>query len=290
MTNLMESIFVLILLSGLRLSLPLIFAALGGYFSEKSGVAQIGLEAFLLIGAFTAATVANFAPSVFLSFLAAGLVSVLFAQIFCLLVLKMKSHSVVVGTGMNLLAMGLIPIVSKTVFNSTGSTPTHALNTVPFYWSYLIAVVMVLISYWLSEKTIWGLQMKFAGEKKAALESVGVSPIKRQWQSISYGAFITGLGGAVLSIFMASNYSPLMSAGRGFIALAAVIFSGWNLRKSLAICFLFGLSESVQIQMQSSALISAYVPSIIVQIFPYLLTLIVLFVFREKSQAPVELG
>ncbi len=286
----MDSFVVLIFLSGLRLSLPLFFAATGGYFSEKSGVAQIALEAFLLVGAFTAATVANFIPSVFISFVAAGLVSVLFAQFFCLLVLKMKSHSIVVGTGMNLLAMGLIPIVSKTVFNSTGSTPTHTLNTVSFYWAYLIVVAVGIISYLLSEKTIWGLQMKFAGEKKAALESIGVPPIKRQWQSVSYAAFITGLGGAVLSIFMASNYSPLMSAGRGFIALAAVIFSGWNLKKSLAICFLFGLSESVQIQMQSSALISAYVPSILVQIFPYLLTLVVLFVFREKSQAPVELA
>lgn len=290
MTNFMDSVFILILLSGLRLSLPLFFAASGGYFSEKSGVAQIALEAFLLIGAFTAATVAHFNPSLLLSFFAAGIMSLLFAQIFCLLVLKMKSHSIVVGTGMNLLAMGLIPIVSKTIFNSTGSTPTHELTTVPFYWAYVIAISVGLLSYWLSEKTIWGLQMKFAGEKKSALEAIGVSPQKRQWQSISYGAFVTGLGGAVLSIFMASNYSPLMSAGRGFIALAAVIFSGWNFRKSLAICFLFGLSESLQIQMQSSALISAYVPSIIVQIFPYILTLLALFIFREKSQAPVELG
>lgn len=286
----MDSVFVLILLSGLRLSLPLIFAASGGYFSEKSGVAQIALEAFLLIGAFTAATVAYFSSSLLFSFLAAGLVAALFAQIFCVLVLQMKSHSIVVGTGMNLLAMGMIPIISKTIFNSTGSTPTHTLNTIPFYWVFVIALVVAAISYWLSEKTIWGLQMKFAGEKKSALESIGVAPTKRQWQAITYGAFVTGLGGAVLSIFMASNYSPLMSAGRGFIALAAMIFSGWNFRKSIAICFLFGISESIQIQMQSNAAISAYVPSIIVQIFPYLLTLLALFIFREKSQAPVELS
>lgn len=286
----MDSVFILIILSGLRLSLPLLFAATGGYFSEKSGVAQIALESFLLVGAFTAASVATVVPSVFIAFLSAGLVSVLFAQIFCLLVLKMKSHSIVVGTGMNLLAMGIIPIISKSIFNSTGSTPTHTLNSIPFFWSYVIVLLVAITSYWLSEKTIWGLQMKFAGEKKSALESIGVSPLSRQWQSISFGAFVTGLGGAVLSIFMASNYSPLMSAGRGFIALAAVIFSGWNFRKSLAICFLFGISESIQIQMQSSALISNYLPSIVVQIFPYLLTLIVLFIFREKSQAPIELG
>ena len=257
MNELTDSVFFLVLLSGLRLSLPLIFAACGGYFSEKAGVAQIALESFLLIGAFTAASVAYFTSSIFLSIVLAGLMSALFAQIFCLLILKIKSHSIVVGTGMNLLAMGLIPIISKNIFNSTGSTPAHTLNSVPFYWAFVLVILISFLSYWLSEKTIWGLQMKFAGEKKSALESVGVSVVRRQWQSITYGAFVTGIGGAVLSLFMASSYSPLMSAGRGFIALAAVIFAGWNLNKSIAICFLFGLSEALQIQMQSNAQVAA---------------------------------
>lgn len=290
MSFITDSVFFLILLSSLRLSLPLVFAAFGGYFSEKSGVAQIALESFMLMGAFTAASVAYFYQSLAFSFLTAGAVSALFAQIFCVLVLKMKAHSIVVGTGMNLLAMGLIPIVSKVIFNSTGSTPAHRFNDLPFYLIFGIVIIVGFFSYWLSEKTIWGLQMKFAGEKKSALDSIGVSALARQWQSVTYGAFVTGLGGAILSLFMASSYSPLMSAGRGFIALAAVIFSGWKLQKTIAICFLFGLSEALQIQMQSNAMISAIVPSIVVQIFPYLLTLAALLFFREKGQAPVELG
>lgn len=284
-----DSMIVLILLSGLRLSLPLMFAAYGGYFSEKSGVAQIALEAFLLVGAFTAATTAYFSHSLVLSFLLAGLMSAFFAQIFCVLILKVKAHSIVVGTGVNLLAMGLIPIVSKSIFNSTGSTPSHSLDQVSPYWAFAILGLVAAFSYWLSEKTIWGLQMKFAGEKKAALEAIGVSATKRQWQSITYGAFVTGLGGAVLSIFMASNYSPLMSAGRGFMALAAVIFAAWNMNKSILICLLFGLSEALQIQIQSNAAMSAYIPAVITQMLPYILTLIALFIFKEKNQAPVEL-
>ncbi len=284
-----DSILFLILLSGLRLSVPIIFAGMGGYFSEKSGVAQIALEAFLLVGAFTAATVAYFTQSIIFSFLAAGLISTLFGQIFCLLTLKMRSHSIVVGTGLNLLAMGLIPIVSKTIFNSTGSTPSHSLSDVPFYWAFLLVTIVAVFSYWLSERTIWGLQMKFAGEKSAALAAIGVSTQARQWQAISYGAFVCGLGGAVLSIFMASSYSPMMSAGRGFIALAAVIFAGWNLRKSIGICFLFGLSEGLQIQMQSNGVLSSYVPGVVIQMFPYLLTLVALFIFKEKNKAPIEL-
>ncbi len=290
MSDFQDSLIILILMSGLRLSLPLLFAAIGGYFSEKSGVAQIALECFLLIGAFTAASMAYFTQSIWLSFLLAGIVSALFAQIFCFLILKIKSHSIVVGTGMNLLAFGLIPIVSKNLFNSTGSTPSHVLNSVPFFWAFAITGFTIVVSYWLSEKTIWGLQMKFAGEKTAALEAIGISPSKRRWQSITYAAFVTGLGGAVLSVFMASSYSPMMSAGRGFIALAAVIFGGWNLTKSIAICFLFGISESLQIQFQSNALISTIVPSVVLQMFPYLLTLAAIFIFKEKNHAPVELS
>ena len=284
-----DSFFILLLLSGFRLSLPLIFAAYAAYFSERSGVAQIAVESFLLIGAFTAAATAYLTQSLFLSFLLAGLVSALFAQIFCLLFLYIKSHSIIVGTGMNLLAMGLIPIVSKLLFNSTGSTPSHSLESVGIFWAYFILAVTTSVCFLLSEKSVWGLQMKFAGEKKSALESIGVSAEKRQWQSVTIGAFVGGMGGAILSIFMASSYSPMMSAGRGFIALAAVIFSGWSMPKSIAICFLFGLSEAFQIQLQSHAEFAVYIPAVVVQMIPYLLTLMALFIMKEKNQAPAEL-
>ncbi len=285
----MDSFFILLILSGLRLSLPLVFAACGGYFSEKSGVAQIALEAFLLVGAFTAATTAFYTHSVFLSFLMAGLVSMLFAQIFCVLVLFFNAHSIIVGTGLNLLAMGLIPILSKSLFNSTGSTPSHNLDLFNSTIPYLVLVMTFALSYWLSEKTIWGLQMKFAGEKKAALEAIGISFKKRQWQSISYGAFVTGLGGAILSTYMASSYSPLMSAGRGFIALAALIFGGWKLPRAAVICVFFGLFEALQIQLQSNQTLTARIPAEFIQMIPYLITLLALFLLKEKNQAPREL-
>jgi general nucleoside transport system permease protein len=285
----MDSFFILLLFSGFRLALPLMFAAYGGYFSERSGVAQISLEAFLLVGAFSAASTAYYTQSATLSFLIAGIVSLLFAQIFCVLVLVYKSHSIVVGTGLNLLAIGLIPIVSKTLFNSTGSTPSHQLELSKSALPFIILGLTVVISTFLSEKTIWGLQMKFAGEKKAALEAIGVSVRRRQWQSISYGAFVTGLGGAILSTYMASSYSPLMSAGRGFIALAAVIFSGWKIHRAVLICFLFGLFEALQIQLQSNQSVSAKIPAEFIQMIPYMITLLALFLLKEKNQSPHEL-
>lgn len=284
----MESAYFLILLSALRVSLPLLFAAAGGYFSEKSGVAQIALEAYLLVGAFTAATFTYYSKSLVVGYLAAAVFTALFSQIFSLLILKFKGNSIVVGTGMNLLAMGLIPIISKSVFNSTGSTPSIELAEPAPYFPYVVLVLTLSVAYWLSEKTIWGLQMKFAGEKKLALQSVGISPAIRQWQSLTFSAFVTGLGGAVLSTSLSSNYSPLMSSGRGFIALAALIFAGWNLPRALMVCLFFGLCEALQIQMQSNEAISAYIAAEFIQMIPYAATLIALLILRSKYP-PAEL-
>ena len=285
----MDSAVVLLLLSTLRVSLPLLFAATGGYFSEKSGVAQIALEAYLLVGAFSAASFTYFSNSLLVGYIGAAIVTALFAQLFCLLILKFKGNSIVIGTGLNLLAMGIIPIISKSVFNSTGSTPSIELASDSPYFPYVVLILTLAVSYWLSEKTIWGLQMKFAGEKKLALESVGINPKIRQWQSLTFSAFVTGLGGAVLSTSLSSNYSPLMSSGRGFIALAALIFAGWNLPRALLVCLFFGLCEALQIKLQSNALISGYVAAEFIQSIPYVATLMALLLLRSK-RPPAELS
>lgn len=287
--TLMSTTGMLLLLSTFRLSLPLFFATAGGYFSERSGVAQIALEAYLLVGAFTAASTAYFTQSLALSYIVAGVVAVLFAQIFCYLVLKLKANSIVIGTGLNLLAVGIIPIVSKSLFNSTGSTPSLEFDTSSALTPLLFLLASLIVSWWLSEKSIWGLQMKFAGEKKLALESIGVSVVARQWQSVSLGAFITGLGGAVLSTYLSSAYSPLMSAGRGYMALAAIIFAGWKLERALVMSLFFGLCDALQIQMQSSASVAAILPPDFIQMIPYVSTLLALLFFRGKNQAPAEL-
>lgn len=285
----MDSMLFLLLFSTIRLSLPLFFAAIGGYFSEKAGVAQIALEAYLLVGAFTAATAAYFSKSLLVGYLAAAIVTALFSQIFSILVLKFKGNSIVIGTGINLLAMGIIPLISKTVFNSTGSTPSLDETLHSPSLPYIILMLTFAFAFWLSEISVWGLQMKFAGEKKLALQSVGVSAIKRQWQSLTVSAFITGLGGAILSTSLSSNYSPLMSAGRGFIALAALIFSGWNLPRATLVCLFFGFCEALQIQLQSNQLISAYIAAEFIQMIPYLATLTALLLMKARFNPPAEL-
>ncbi len=288
-TAIQDSFLILLALATFRLALPLMLTSVGGYFSEKSGVPQIGLESYLLIGAFVAATVTYFSKSLVLGYASAGVSALILAQLFCWLVLRFKANAIVIGTGLNLFVMGLIPLMSKTIFDSTGSTP--GLESGPHSWAFPVTILILFLalSFYLSEKTVWGLQMKFAGEKQDALTAVGVSPVKRQWQSVSYGALITGVAGAILSTYLASSYSPLMSAGRGYIALAAVIFSGWNLRKAVLISLFFGLCEAVQIQAQSNALISARIPGEFIQMTPYLMTLLALVIFKTKRQAPKEL-
>lgn len=286
-------IFLGLVLATVRMSLPILFAASGGYFSEKSGVAQIALEAYLLIGAFTAAAVGFQTHSLVLAYLAAGLAAAVVAQIFNILIFKLKANSIVVGTGMNLLAMGIIPIVSKTLFESTGSTPALDTSEAALKNSLIMVsvatVLMMVLCYWIAEKSNWGLQIKFAGEKSEALTSVGVSPIKRRWQAVTLCALITGIGGAILSTYLASSYSPLMSAGRGFIALAAVIFAGWNLRKAWLVVLFFGFAEAIQIQLQNMNL-AVKIPNEFIQMLPYLATLIALLLLRNKQQAPKEIS
>lgn len=282
-----------LLLATVRMSLPIVFAATGGYFSEKSGVAQIALEAYLLIGAFTAAAVGFQTQSLVLGYIAAGIAAAIMAQIFNILIFKFKANSIVVGTGMNLLAMGLIPIVSKTLFESTGSTPALDTSEAALKHSLVmvscVTVLTMAASYWIAEKSNWGLQIKFAGEKSEALTSVGVNPIARRWQAVTLCALITGLGGAILSTYLASSYSPLMSAGRGFIALAAVIFAGWTLRKAWLVVLFFGFAEAIQIQLQNLNL-SVKVPNEFIQMLPYVATLVALLILRNKQQAPKEIS
>ncbi len=284
-----DSLLFLLALSTFRLALPLMLTSVGGYFSEKSGVPQIGLEAFLLIGAFVAATTTYFSQSLVIGYISAGLAALILAQLFCWLVLKFRGNAIVIGTGLNLFVMGLIPLLSKSIFDSTGSTPGLTGVENPLLIPILVLFSFLTLSFYLSEKTVWGLQMKFAGEKQHALAAVGVSAVTRQWQSVSYGAFVTGLAGAILSTALASSYSPLMSAGRGYIALAAVIFAGWNLRKAVMISLFFGFCEAIQIQAQSNATVSSLVPGEFIQMIPYLMTLLALVIFKTKQQAPKEL-
>lgn len=272
------------LYSVFRMATPLLFAALGGLISERSGIINIALEGHMLLGAFVGASVALLSHSPWLAWLCAGFAGFFLATLYALFVIDLKAEPVVAGTALNLLMIGSIPLLSKSLFDTTGSTPGLDLDSRFFYAPPLIALVVVLvIHFWLS-RTASGLWVSFAGRKPEALAPQGLSLRKVRWLSVLAAGGLAGWGGASLSLYLASSYSPLMSGGRGFMALAAMIFGRWQPLPTLGACLFFGLTEALQIRMQGMSLGEFKIPVQLIQMIPYVVTLVVLtHPFRRRS-------
>lgn len=277
-------------LSALRVSTPLIFAAQAGLLSERSGVVQIALEGFMLVGAFSGAVFAHYTKSSYMGFAMAFACGAIFSSVFSLLVVRFKTDAIVAGTGFNFLIAGLIPFISKFLFNSTGSTPPIPIEVRLSYEVTLVAVLFVFAIYFLLTKTRWGYWIQFAGEYPEGLTSTGVSVDRVRWVSVLLCGGIAALGGASLSLFLSSAYSPLMTGGRGFIALSALILGKWKPLPTLLGCFIFGVFDAVQIRLQGVPINGFVIPVQWIQILPYVLTIILLAGFFGRSQAPPYLG
>lgn len=276
--------------AGLRLSLPLIYAAMGGFLSERSGVINMALECFLLVGAFSAASMTSLHESLLLGWSSAFLFGAVAGLIYGLIVIYGRADQIIIGTAMNLAAIGAIPFVSKIVFNSTGSTPSLPIELQTHWLPIIFAVLVVVGVGFMYRKTSFGLWIHSAGENPTALIAAGVDVSKVRLISVAVGAGIAALGGATLSTSLASNYSPMMSAGRGFIALAALIFGRWKPIPACIACLFFGVIDGLQIQLQGTQIMGVAIPVQFVQVAPYLITIMALAGFFGRSQAPKALG
>lgn len=279
-----------LLLATLRLACPLVFAALGGLLSERSGVINIALESFMLMGAFAAATAAHFSGSPWIGWAAGFAAGAFFASLYCLSVIEAKSDQIVAGTAFNLFAVGFIPFLSKIIFNSTGSTPSLPMEAHLTFEPMIFAGLVVIAVISILKGTRGGLWLQFAGEHPAALLASGVSVRQLRWVAVVIGGGLAGWGGATLSLALASSYSPLMTAGRGFIALAALISGKWRPLPTLVACLVFALADALQIRWQGVEFWGTKIPVQFIQILPYVLTLIVLAGFIGTSRAPKALG
>lgn len=277
-------------LSALRVSTPLIFAAQAGLLSEKSGVVQIGLEGFMLAGAFSGAVFAHITHSSYIGFLAAFMCGSLVSLLFSLLVVRLKTDAIVAGTGFNFLMAGLIPFLTKFIFNSTGSTPSIPIELRLSYEVTAFAILVVIGIYFLISRTRWGYWIQFAGEYPEGLTACGVSVEKVRWISVFLCGGLAALGGASLSLFLSSAYSPLMTGGRGFIALSALILGKWRPLPTLVGCLVFGIFDALQIRLQGVPINGVTIPVQWIQILPYVLTIVLLAGFFGRSQAPAYLG
>jgi general nucleoside transport system permease protein len=285
------AVFLQLLASTLRVSTPLIFAALGGLFSERAGVINIALEGLMLVGAFGAAVGTYALHSAWLGSGCGLLAGMSLAAVYALFVIRLRANQIVAGTAINLLAMGLTPFLCKVLYDVTGSTPAIPLAqrfvAAPIY----LAWVLVALSWVTLRHTRAGLWTVFAGEHPEALDAAGVRVNRVRWAAVLVSGVLAGLGGASLSVFLSSSFSRDMTAGRGFMALAALIFGKWRPVPAALACLLFGFADAVQVRLQGVAIAGGRpLPMQFVQILPYLLTMLVLAGFVGRSRPPKALG
>lgn len=274
----------------LRLATPLIFASMGGLMSERSGVVNVALEGFMLFGAFAGAVAGHYYSSAWIGWGFALVAGLIIGALYGLFVIELRANQIITGSAFNLLAMGLIPFLTKILFDSTGSTPALLVEDRFSFEPLAISIVLVVIlSFWLY-KTRSGLWLLFAGEHPEALLASGVSVRKVRWSAVCASGIFAAWGGASLSLFLSSSYSPLMTGGRGFMALAALIFGKWKPLPTLGACLLFAFAEAMQIRLQGVHIGSVEVPVQFVQIMPYIVTIIALAGFIGKSRSPKALG
>ncbi|MGE4231792.1 MAG: ABC transporter permease [Bacteriovoracia bacterium] len=290
----------------LNLTIPVGLAALGGYFSERGGIIQLGLEGMILISSFSSAAVTVLTHSVVLG-VCAGLASaVVFSLLHGLSTIVFRSDQVITGMALNFLALGLTPVLCKALFGIASSTPTldtmHTISNVfvNFHGGFspmLIILVVLVVLVSLNHKYgTFGLHLRFSGEHPEALESQGVSVNKVRWAGLFFTGICCGLAGIFLAIDHGSGFVRNMSSGRGFIALAALILARWNPAWILFTALIFGGIEGAQILLQGVEIGKGQtIPVQWIQLLPYAATLLVLALsprFRQSksSSAPKRLG
>lgn len=299
MGELFTASFLLILFfSAIRCATPLIFAALGGMFSERAGVINIALEGLMLTGAFTAAVATYELSDPYLGFLCGLAAGAVVAVFFAVAVIKFEADQVVAGFAISLLMLGLPAVISSRLYDSAGSTQQIAKQfLLPEFFNRisiasLLAFALVPVCWYVLYKTPFGLRIRSAGENPAAADAAGVNVIRLRYIAVIISGVLAAAGGAYLSIGQSSLFTRGMTAGRGYIALAALILAKWKPVPVLFACLFFGFTEALAIQMQGVIKMPSGedVPVQFIQMIPYVLTIIVLAGFIGLSRAPKALG
>jgi simple sugar transport system permease protein len=286
--------------SALRLSTPLIFAAMGGLICERVGIATLCLEGVLLVGAFTGAVVNYYTHNPYIACIAAMVLGAITMWLHGVLTTYGKADHIISGIAINMLAMGMTPLLCKYFFGSPTSSAQIPLTekipeiTLPLVGTQnpltLLAWALPILLYFLLNKTSWGLHVKASGDSPDAVRTAGISVTKVRMLALIIGGMMVSLGGVYLSIAHSSQFTRDMSAGRGFIALTAVIFGKWKPIPCFFACLLFGFADALQIELQSRSIFGVEVPIQAIQAFPYILTLLVLVGFVGRAKPPLALG
>lgn len=298
------TLIMIIIASTLRMATPLIFAGLGGVFSEKSGVTNIGLEGMMVMGAFFAVFGSYVTGSPLIGILFAAIAGGVLALLHAFLSISLKADQIISGTAINLFATAFASFLIFKIFKKGGQTDIVAglpysvpafIKGIPVIgpligglnWFVILALIFVYISNFVLFKTPLGLRIRAVGEHPSAADTLGINVYKTRYFCVILSGMLAGIGGAALSIGMTPVYKEGMVAGRGFIALAAMIFGNWKPKGTMWACLLFAFGNALEINAPS---LSLNIPTEIYAMIPYILTMLALAGFVGKTTAPAADG
>ena len=300
--EILDSIFSMnMLMITLRMAVPLVIASIGSVLCERSGIINLGIEGMMLIGAFGAVVGAHFTGIAWLGVVTGIIAGGLFGLIHAVLCIKFRTNQSVSGVGINIFASGLTIVLCRAIWESDGSSGSVAqgsnvtvpgLSQIPVIGQFFekqspflyITAVIVFVSWYVLYKTNIGLRLRTIGDHPKAAATAGVNVTKYRYICVILCGMLCGLAGAYLSVDQSNLFVKEMVAGRGFMALAATIFGGWNPAGSLLASLLFAFAQGIRITVDLA------LPQRILQMVPYLLTLVVLIVFRRRAQGPQAAG
>ncbi len=317
----MDEIFlqtILISDSTIRLAVPLILAALAGLFAERSGVVDIGLEGKMLGAAFAAASVAYVSGSAFAGLIAGIIFSTCLSMIHGFACITHRGDQVVSGMALNIMVAGLGPTLAGAWFAQGGRTPNIGSDsrftniTLPFAETlrdvpiigllysellsghnilvYLTTLIVPLVA-WIVYRTRFGLRLRAVGENPSAVDTAGISVTAMRYKALLITGILCGIAGTYLSTAHGSSFIKNMTAGKGYLALAALIFAKWRPVPALFACLLFAFTDAVQVRLQGVPLpIVGEVPTQAIQALPYIATVLLLAGFVGRAVAPKAIG
>ena len=306
-------LYVELLASTIRMSVPLILACLAGLWSERAGIVDIGLEGKMLIAAFAAASAAAVFGSAWIGLFFAILASLGFALVHGYASINQRGNQVVSGVAVNMLAAGLAVVLGNEWFREGGRTPAlppegrflpidfGTLADMPVIGAVIkiflahsvltyFAIAMVPLTAWALARTRFGLRLRAVGENPQAVDTAGISVAALRYRAVIIAGVLCGVAGAFISTSLSSSFVRDMTAGGGFMALAALIFANWRAWPALGACLLFGFLQAVGNFAQGASVAGVQIPVQFINMLPYVLTVVLLAGFIGKSVPPKAAG
>jgi simple sugar transport system permease protein len=307
MSELLQAGFIVSLLAGMvRIATPILYGAVGELVVERSGILNLSIEGTMLMGAFVGFLVGFFSGSLWLGIAGAMVAGALMGLVMAFMATTLKVDQTVSGLALNIVSAGLTFYLFRLAFKDVGSENLPSLTTfgvvripllsrIPFLGeiifsqhalTYLVYILVPIIAFFLY-RTKWGLELRSIGENPRAVDMKGINIALRQYLAVMFGGMMSGLGGAFLTLGSAGMFLPDISGGRGWIALAIVIFGNWMPFRIVIGALFYGFIDAFQLSLQA---VGVDLPYQLLLALPYLLTILALVVYRGRSRAPLALG